>query len=133
MPQLTQIPAATDTFRLPVSGVTVVMRRFATGRDKIEAWQGCQQDGFHPRQNHARFVCHVAALLAVSWDATRKNEAGELEPIPISADTIGAIDDETDYLEIVGQAAKRLTLREDDPAKEGPFETPSTPSSPDTN
>jgi hypothetical protein len=109
------------------------MKRKASGRDKAEALQACLGEGYNRRHAYTRYLCYMAASLIVSWDATEDNGSGEQVPMPVSPQALASMHDEQDYQAIIEAAAERVQLREADPEKERPFETPSTPSSPETS
>lgn len=124
MPKLVMTSSGVDTFKLPVSGVTVVMRRKATGGDISDVIQAVRGDqGFNSRHSYALFLRYMSATLIESWDAVDD----EGNPIPVSPQTLVAIQDQHDYEKITTEAGARTELR--DEKDEAPLEEPSSTSS----
>jgi hypothetical protein len=131
LPRLNQVETAIDTIVLPHSKVRISIRREATGKDKSDSIQAVIGEGFNPRHAYNRYLCYMAAALIVEWDA----QDSEGQPIAISPQELGRIADERDYDFLMRDVDKRVTLRKEgeDPGAEGPFDPPSTASSPEMN
>lgn len=133
MPLMPQSSAAVDTIVLPKSGVSITLRRHATGRDRQEALAVAirlRQAGFESSHVYMRYLCAIAANLIVEWDATVLVDGNE-RLVPISPQSLAAMESEEDYEFLINDVAKRVTLRGEQDAEN--FTQPSTPSSEDTS
>jgi hypothetical protein len=134
LPELKLVaPDPVDTFQLAHSRVTVTMRRHRTGKDHIEAMNATIGEGYNARHAYRRYLLYLACTLITSWDATRPGDEGEQEPIPVSPQTLGAIEDEEDYEQILNEADQRAFLGKTTKNEKEVSETSSTPSSPETS